>query len=49
MSAGHDELAVQRREVVALVALLAHVGPDAGRDLVVDGADHVDADADALA
>ena len=43
-----DQLAVDLREVVALVAVLGHVGPDAGRDHVVDGADDVDLDAHAL-
>ena len=45
---GLDELAVDRREVVGVVPVLAHVGPDARRDRVVDGAHLVDADADAL-
>ena len=37
-----DELAVDLREVVGVVAVLAHVRPDARRDDVVDGADLVD-------
>ena len=44
---GHD-LLVDRRPVVALPAVLGHVGLDAGRDVVVDRADDVDRDAVAL-
>ena len=48
MSAGSTQLAVDPREVVAIVALGGHVGPDAGRDDVIDRADDVDLDPDAF-
>ena len=38
---GHD-LLVDRGPVVGVPAVLAHVRPDAGRDVVVDRADDVD-------
>ena len=41
---GHD-LLVELRPVVALPAVLGHVRPDAGGDVVVDSADHLDLDA----
>jgi hypothetical protein len=41
----HDQALVDVGEVIALVAVLTHVGPHPRRDHVVDGADLVDPNA----
>ena len=42
---GGHHLLEDRRPVVARPPVLGHVGVDAGGDVVVDGADHLDLDA----